>query len=142
MSISLNLVHAQEHHQDNEEHHHEGNPAIGEGKAIVKSDERLGFQLSMEAIQSLKLHLKNVNEHNIKIDKNTLVIAKDKKGVYRYRDHYFKLVPVSIIKQIDDHYLVEINEIQFGDQIVVNGVGLLRVADIFSTDTSEYGHSH
>lgn len=146
--------HAHDEHKENDEHDHEaddnhsdhddhgGGKSIGQGKAILEIDEVKGFRLSKEAIKTLKLKLNTVAGSSFKITKKTLVASKDKQGVYRFRSGYFKFLSAEIIKEYSDGYGVEVKGVEFGDQIVVDGVGLLRVADVYSTDKSEYGHSH
>jgi len=121
---------------------HGSGKSIGKGKAIEEVSEIKGFKLSKEAIKTLNLKLKNVEGATFKITKSTLVTSKNKKGVYRFRSGYFKFMPAKIIKNVKDEFLVEVIGVGFGDQIVTNGVGLLRVTDIYSTDKSAYGHAH
>jgi hypothetical protein len=130
-----------EKHSDHD-HEHGGGKAIGEKKAIIQVDENKGFKLSKEAIKTLKLKLKTVDGDEFKISKSTLVASKNTKGVYRFRGGFFKLLPAKILKKTNKEYKVKVSGVEFGDQIVVNGVGLLRVSDVYSTDKSEYGHSH
>ena len=133
-----------QHEGENHHEHgdHEGGKSIGKGKAIEQVDEEKGFMLSKEAIKTLGIRLEKVESSQFHIGKSTLVASKDTKGVYRFRAGFFKLVPVEIIKEDEDGYRVKTKEIDFGDQIVIGGVGLLRVSDIYSTDKAEYGHSH
>ena len=123
-------------------HGHGGGQAVGKNKAITEVDEKKGFKLSKEAIKTLKLKLQTVDRESFKISKKTLVAFKKNKGVYRFRAGFFKLLPASISKELSDGYMVTAKGVDFGDQIVVDGVALLRVADVYSTDKSEYGHSH
>ncbi|WP_127717045.1 hypothetical protein [Halobacteriovorax sp. HLS] len=135
--------HKEEDGHDHGSHEgHGGGKAIGKGKAIEEVDEIKGFKLSREAIKTLELKLNTVDGSTFKISKKTLVASKNKKGVYRFRAGFFKFMPAEITKELSDGYLVEVKGVDFGDQIVVNGVGLLRVTDVYSTDKSEYGHSH
>lgn len=143
--------HAHEKHKKDDGHDHGahddhsghgGGKAIGKGKAIEEVNEKNGFRLSKEAIKTLKLKLNTVDGSSFKISKKTLVASKNKKGVYRFRAGYFKFLPAKIIKELPDGYTVEVKGVDFGDQIVIDGVGLLRVTDVYSTDKSEYGHSH
>lgn len=127
---------------DHDGHDHGGGKAIGKGKAIEVVDEVKGFKLSKEAIKSLKLKLKTVDGDEFEIEKTTLVTSKNVKGLYRFRGGFFKFLPVSLVKEKNGKYLVKVKGVDFGDQIVTNGVGLLRVTDVYSTDKSEYGHSH
>ncbi len=129
-------------HDSHDDHGHGGGKAIGKGKAIEEVDEKKGFRLSKEAIKTLKLKLNTVDGSTFKINKKTLVASKNIKGVYRFRAGFFKLLPAKITKELPDGYMVEVKGVDFGDQIVINGVGLLRVTDVYSTDKSEYGHSH
>lgn len=129
-------------HKEDDHGHGGGGKAVGEGKAIVEISEEKGFKLSKEAIKTLELKLLNVNSNEFLIEKTTLVTSKKLKGVYRFRGGFFKLLSVELKKEVDGKYLVKVKGVDFGDQIVINGVGLLRVADVYSTDTSEYGHGH
>lgn len=136
-------------HKEGDEHvghddydDHGGGKAIGKGKAIEAVDEVKGFKLSKEAIKTLKLKLKTVDGDEFSIEKTTLVASKGVKGLYRFRGGFFKFLPVKLKKEVKGKYLVKVKGVDFGDQIVTNGVGLLRVTDVYSTDKSEYGHSH
>lgn len=129
-------------HSDHKGHDHGASKAIGKGKAIEVVDEKKGFKLSKEAIKTLKLRLQNVDGDEFEISKTTLVSSKSIKGVYRFRAGFFKLLNAKILKETKSGYKVKVAGVEFGDQIVINGVGLLRVTDVYSTDKSEYGHSH
>lgn len=132
----------EEKHDDHKGHDHGASKAIGKGKAIEVVDEKNGFKLSKEAIKTLKLRLQNVDGDEFEISKTTLVSSKSIKGVYRFRAGFFKLLNAKILKETKSGYKVKVAGVEFGDQIVINGVGLLRVTDVYSTDKSEYGHSH
>ena len=135
-----------ENHEKDEVHdehgHHGSEKSIGKGKAIIEVDEQNGFKLSTEAIKTLGIKLDVLNLGKNIIDKKTLVASREIKGVYRYRNGFFNLTPVKIVKEQESHYEIDVRAVVFGDQVVTDGVGLLRVSDIYSTDTSEYGHSH
>lgn len=135
----------EEHHDEHDEyegHEHGGGKSIGEGKAIELVDENKGFKLSKDAVKTLEIKLESINSGEFEIEKTVLVTSKGLKGIYRYRNGYFKFISVESIKEIKGKYLIKLKDFKFGDQIVTNGIGLLRVADVYSTDKSEYGHSH
>jgi hypothetical protein len=127
-------------HDDHDDHG--AGKSIGTGKAIEVVDEKKGFKLSNEAIKTLTIKLQTIDTKEFLISKTTLVVSKSSKGIYRYRSGFFKLLPVTSIKKVKGKYLVKVNGVGFGDQIVTQGVGLLLVADVYSTDKSEYGHGH
>lgn len=141
-NIDEHKGHDHEKKDDHEGHDHGASKAIGKGKAIEVVDEKKGFKLSKEAIKTLKLKLQNVDGDEFEISKSTLVSSKSIKGVYRFRAGFFKLLTAKILKETKTGYKVKVAGVDFGDQIVINGVGLLRVTDVYSTDKSEYGHSH
>lgn len=122
--------------------HEESGKAVGKGKAIVAIDENKGFKLSEEAIKSLGIEFKKVDSSTFIITKETLVTFKMNKAVYRFRDGFFRLQDAQILNEFDHGYKVEVKGIEGGDHIVTSGTGLLRVADVYSTDKSSYGHSH
>ncbi len=127
-------------HRDHDDHG--GSKSIGTGKAIEVVDEEKGFKLSKEAIKTLSIKLQTIASDEFLIGKKTLVVSKSIKGIYRFRGGFFKFLPVTSIKKVKDRYLIKVKGVGFGDQIVINGVGLLRVADVYSTDKAEYSHSH
>lgn len=122
--------------------HREDSKSIGTKKAITVIDIKEGFKLSPEAIKTFSLGFKNVVTNLIQIKKSTLVVSRDLKGIYRLRDGFFKLIPVRIISENASSYKIDPVDIIIGDQIVIKGIDLLRIADIYSTDKSDYGHSH
>ncbi len=128
---------------EHKEHDEHGvGKSIGRGKAIEAVDEIRGFKLSKEAIKTLNLKLQTIASDEFLIGKGTLVVSKSNKGIYRFRGGFFKFLPVSSIKKLKGKYLVKVKGVGFGDQVVTDGVGLLQVTDVYSTDKSEYGHGH
>lgn len=130
-------------HEGHEGHEgHGSSKAIGEGKAIEEVDEEKGFEMSDEAKNTIGVKLKDFTQSPIIIPKEALVVSLDKRGIYRFRHNFFKMIPAKIEDETQSTFTVAVNDIKEGDQIAVGGVGLLRVTDIYSTDTSEYGHAH
>lgn len=121
---------------------HGSSKAIGKGKAIEEVDETKGFRMSEEAKETIGVKLRKPSESPLVIPKDALVVSLDKRGIYRYRDGFFKMLPVKIEGEDKNTFTVAVNGLRDGDEIAVEGVGLLRVTDIYSTDTSEYGHGH
>lgn len=125
-----------EEHDKHEEHgdHHDdhGSEKVGEEKAITAVDKELGFKLSPEATKRLAIKTVRFEYGFENISKDAYVIVAKERALYRKRDGFYKL--------IDEHELT--GEFQGGDEVVIQGIGLLRATDIFSTDESEYGHAH
>lgn len=128
--------------EKDDEHDHGGGEKVGPDKAITEVNEEKGFKLSKEAFNSLDVKLQEVGINEISIRKSSLVTSKNKTGVYRYRDGYFKFIPVIIKRRDDSAYLIESRDLHPKDQIVRENVGLIAITDVYSTDTAEYGHGH
>ncbi|MCB0309397.1 MAG: hypothetical protein KDD48_08495 [Bdellovibrionales bacterium] len=130
-------------HEGKEEHgeHEEGSRKVGEGKAVVEFHDDKGFRLSSEAYQSLGIAHQEVKGRQFEIPKKALVRIKNTTSVYRYHDHFFKLVPVKVIREGKNQYVLRA-PLKTGDRVVIEGMELLRVADIYSQDTSDYSHGH
>ncbi len=127
---------------DHDDHHHENEAKSGTNKAIQEVSIENGFKLSHEAQEVLRIKLSSISSTEFTITKSSLVSSKDKKGVYIYRNGFYKLHEAIVNETSKNHYNVKIKDYKFGDQVVTQGIELLRVSDIFSTDKSEYGHSH
>lgn len=131
-----------EHGDEHDHHHDEGSKAIGAGKAISAVDPSRGFSLSPEASKAIGVRLVPVKEKEFEIPRKALVVWRSNRGVYLYREGFYKLFNAEVLKQVPEGYLVKVNDANLGDEVAIEGVSLLRVSDIYSTDTSEYGHSH
>lgn len=121
---------------------HGSSKAIGKGKAIEEVDERQGFKMSKEAKETIGVKLRKASGGPLTIPKDALVVSLEERGIYRYRNGFFKMLPVEIQSEDKGTFTVVVNGLRAGDEIAVEGVGLLRVTDVYSTDTSEYGHGH
>jgi hypothetical protein len=135
--------HEEEHgHKEEDEHEHGGGKAVGRGKAILEVSKDKGFKLSKEAFKALDVKFMDIDKTNFSISKNELVTYKNKIGIYRFRDGFFKFIPVTIKEQKKEQYLIHSPLLTEDDKIVTSPVGLIRITDVYSTDTAEYGHGH
>ncbi len=109
--------------------HHGKSHRFGPHKAIVDVDDKKGFKLSKESEKLLNIKTQKVDSDDFKIPSTAIVYVKEKKGYYQLKDGYFKF------REMD-------KKPSLGDAIVTQGKELIAISDIFSTDKSEYGHSH
>jgi len=90
----------------------------------------------------MEIQMKPVGSSNISIDKNTLVLVKDEKTVFRVREGWIKRVPVKVLTKSGGIYSITSNSLKSEDQIIVHGTGFLRIAEVFATEGASHGHSH
>lgn len=120
---------------------------IGPGKAISAVSHDLGFSLSEKAKEALGIQYFKIEENSVSyfIPSSALVTYQEYQGVYRYREGWFKLLPLTSVRTSNPK-LINIraseSELKSGDQIVVHGAGLLRVADLDAFGSAEAGHGH
>lgn len=123
LTLSLNVSSSEDHHD------HENTKVIGKNKAVTDFDKEKGFKLSKEAVQTLGIKAKTLKGDIF--PESALVIEKDKKGFYILRAGYFKYLDISQFKNLKPD-----------DQIVFEGLGILKITEVYLSDESEYGHSH
>lgn len=116
----------------------EENNRVGPDKAVQEVNAN-GFRLSPEAMTTVGVKFKPVENKTVTIEHKYLATSRDKGGVYRFRNGFFKFVPVIIRSTTKTEYIVESSELTSGDKIVTEGLGIISITDVFSTDTAEYG---
>lgn len=97
---------------------------VGPGKAVTAADSKRGIQLSEKALKALGIKTRKASGA---IPKEALVISRENAGVYRLREGWFQLLPKE--------------QLRAGDEFVVEGAELLRVAELAAFEGSG-GHSH
>src|SRR3990167_5264502 len=109
----------EEEHGDDEE---ESTGGVGPNNAVTAADEHEGIKLSPKATEFIGLKTEAYDGQMI--PKAALVFYQDKVGIYRLRDGWFKLVPVAF--SLSESSIPQSADLRPGDQIVVQGTGLLR----------------
>lgn len=145
-----------EEHENGEEHkgeegasHEEGeeeeefSSSVGPGNAVTAANPETGFQLSDEAFKTLGIKTQALPGNNT-FPKQAIVYFKDETGVYRQRDGWYKLIEGKAESQGNRVRFVPHNrqDLRAGDQIVVDGVPLLRVAELDAFSSGDAGHGH
>lgn len=136
-----NDEHSDEHGHSDDHGGEEENGAIGPDKGITAKSAN-GFKLSQEAIKSFALKTEPLNSETVETSEGSLVTIKDFKGVYRVRDQWIKRVPVKVLSKKNNRLTIEVSERAAGDQIVTQGAGFLRGAELVVEEGVSHGHSH
>jgi hypothetical protein len=105
--------------------------ASGEQRAILKSSQELGIQLSVKAQENIGIKTTAFkNSKNLLIPKKAIVYSMDKIGIYRMRDSWFKFIQIEIISKEGSNFIIKTAELKLGDYVVIDGVPLLRVSEM------------
>lgn len=102
---------------------------VGIGNAVTAADEHDGVKLSPKAMETMGI--KTSPYEGCPVPDAALVFYQDKVGVYRLRDGWIKLIEIP-------HAGDDLNP---GDQVVTQGAGLVRAAEL-DAFSGEVGHSH
>lgn len=132
-----------EGHEHGEDEHSEGGENIGPEKGILEANEEKGFSLSAEAKKNFEITsvaLKGQGPWTI--PSSARLLAAEEVNIFRVRDGFFKRVDFSARPTSFDQLSVTSPDLKPGDEIVVTGVGFLRIAELAAFGGVAHGHSH
>lgn len=128
----------QDHDDHEDEHGHEENSQVGEGQGIVAASEKEGIKLSPEAEKNFEIQKITGNI----ILKSAIVKVGEEINLYRYRDGFYKRIDFSVVKKEGDKIHIQSPDLKSTDQIVVQGMGYIRIVEIAAFGGAVTGHSH
>lgn len=109
----------------------EGSPRAKTPPAILEASAEKGLRLSEKAQQTIGLAMaKTTPSDRQSLPLSALVYYQDHVGLYRFRAGWFKLLEVQLLEKGSSQASVRTKDLAPGDQIVVGGVPLLRVAEM------------
>lgn len=132
-------------HESHEEHDEvaEENPQVGEGKGITAASPDEGIKISPEAFKNFEIEtMKIQNINNIVIPRKAIVTAGEEINIFRFRQGFYKRVDFEFVKKETSSVTIKSKELIVGDEIVVAGMGFLRIAEIAAFGGAPEGHSH
>jgi len=99
-------------------------------KAVYETSEKDGFKVSEIGLKNLAVGVKDLDQKPpYRLPATALVFLKDKVGVYRKRQDWFKLIFVNYQRVGSTETVVRSEELAAGDSVVIKGAALLRVAE-------------
>src|SRR5690606_15835850 len=111
-------------------------------KAIMEVNHEGGIKLSKEATSLLEIKTMKARNGKVILPYEAVVFIKKEKGIYIKRDGFYYYVEIASISRFKNQVSFNYSNFKSKDEIVISGVELLRVSDVFSKDESEYGHGH
>lgn len=128
---------------DDHDDHEEGGSSVGPDKGIIEANETKGIRLAPQAIQNFGIRtvaLKGAAPW--KVPTSATLHALEEVNLYRLRDGFFKRVDFTVTKRASKDMTVLSRELKDGDEIVTDGVGFLRIAELTAFGGAPEGHSH
>ncbi|MER2510999.1 MAG: hypothetical protein ABTQ25_01015 [Nitrosomonas ureae] len=131
-----------EHGKSNEHGEHEESAQVGPDKGILEASESEGFKLSPEAEKNFELSRVKVSSDSVELPKSAIVTAVSEVNVFRYRNGFYKRIDFSEVNRSQGKIRIRSKDLKSGDEIVVHGLGFLRIAEIAAFGGAPEGHSH
>ncbi len=131
-----------EHGKSDEHGEHEESAQVGPDKGILEASEMEGFKLSPEAEKNFGLSRVKVSSDSIELPRSAIVTAVAEVNVFRYRSGFYKRIDFSEVNRSQGKVRIRSKDIKPGDEIVVHGLGFLRIAEIAAFGGAPEGHSH
>ncbi|MBC7397846.1 MAG: hypothetical protein H7333_10430 [Bdellovibrionales bacterium] len=107
----------------------EAAPAVT--KAITEASKSDGIKLSPKAV--VRIGLKTIPYSpaaTLTLQSGAIVHSLGITGIYRLRDGWYKLIPVTLLSKGKETMTLKVTDFRNTDQIVTEGVALLRVAEM------------
>ncbi len=131
------------HGDDKAEEETEEAASVGPDKGITEFSERNGFKLSPEALKNFDLKFQKLDSDGPwVIPKSALVHSGEETNLFRKRKDFFRRIDFQIIKSNRNELTVDSDDLREGDEVVLVGLGFLRIAELAATGGVGHGHSH
>lgn len=115
----------------------------GPDKAVLEASAGQGLKLSDRALKRLGVRTERLSGRGpFRLPIEALVYSTEDVGVYRLRDGWYKHVDVAVSAKDKASVSVSSGELRAGDQVVVAGAALLRMAELDVLGGEEAGHGH
>jgi hypothetical protein len=142
-----------DHHRENEknnkdkshdEHgeHSEENPQVGKDKGILEASENEGIKLSPEAEENFQISRIKITDKLIKLPMRAVVTTLSERNIFRYRSGFYKRIDFVEISRNFEDVTIRSDDLKPGDELVTQGLGFLRTAEIAAFGGAPEGHSH
>ena len=115
---------------------------VGADKGITEAHENEGFKLSPEALKNFDLKYASVTGAVVQIPSSARVTTGEEVNLYRARDGFFKRIDFQVVKAGSQTISVKSEDLRQGDQVVIQGHGFLRIAELAAFGGVADSHGH
>ena len=138
--------HGDEKHEEhgNEKHdEHEENSKVGPDKGILKADKELGFILSPEAVKNFSIKTSILT--GVKpwiLPASARVFSQNEVNFFRIRNGYIKRIDFKTLSSQASLLKKDSVDLMNGDEVIIQGMGFVRIAELAAFGGAPEGHSH
>lgn len=156
ISMSYSIQSFADDHEHDEGHQHseqgdygdghghgaEVSASVGPEKGILEASEAKGFKLSPEALKNFAIKTMPASTGSMKLARSSVFFGLEERNLYRVRDGFFKRIDFKTLSSTKTELTVSSSDLKEGDQIAVEGLGLLRICELAAFGGVSEGHSH
>lgn len=147
-------VKAQDHHEgednqgDEEDHAHgdeenEESKSVGPEKGIIEASEAQGIKLSPEALRNFEIKSqKLIGNGPWSFPISALFQSGEEVNLYRLRNGFFQRIDFIQVSRNSQQFVASSKNLRVGDEVVIAGLGYLRIAELTAFGGNSEGHSH
>ena len=112
--------------------------STGENFAVRSASKEQGIKLSTKAKEAIKIKTTALGK-DFTVPDSAIIHERDEIGVYVKRGDWFRYLEVDSDNSYSSTVKIESKKLKIGDQIVVSGLALLRLAEINAWSGGEGG---
>ncbi len=129
--------------EEGHEDHEEENSKIGPEKGILEVNEESGFKLSPEALKNFEIKTQKLSSQGPwELPLSARLLSQEEVNLFRVREGFFKRIDFNLLSKSQTTMKITSADLKDGDEIVINGIGFLRIAEITASGGAPEGHSH
>nr|BDT28544.1 hypothetical protein BHI3_20100 [Bacteriovorax sp. HI3] len=132
--------HGKEEHKD--EHKEEHKDEHGHGDDHKEGMSENGFKLNEKSTKKFGIHTVTLKAGIVEVPREAIFKGLNEVNVYRLREGFYKRIDFKTLENKKDVLKISSSELKSGDQIVIQGVGFLRIAEIAASGGISDSHSH
>lgn len=144
----------QDHHDDEGDHDAEEGQAhggeekeestsVGPEKGILEASEAKGIKLSPEALKNFELKTQKIGGSGPwTFPISARFQSGEEVNLYRFRDGFFKRIDFTQNSRNPQQFVASSKDLRAGDEVVIAGLGYLRIAEVTAFGGNSEGHSH
>ncbi len=134
---------AEEPKSGSKESGEEGGSQVGPDKGILEANEASGIKLAPQAEKNFAIKRIKVPANGIvELPKKAIVTAVSEVNIVRYRDGFYKRVDFEEVNRTPTTVMIRSKDLKSTDEVVVQGLGFLRIAEISAFGGESEGHGH
>lgn len=137
-------IQAEDDHEHDQEHKEKSKSKRDHDDDHDDHDEHAsdGFKLTAKAIKNFELTYVDYKTPGTTISSKAIFRSLSEVNIYRLRAGLYKRIDFKTLEKNKDTWKVSSPDLMPGDQIVVSGIGFLRIAEIAASGGLSDSHSH